>query len=244
MNIMTTILNYFIVPYGVKLVKKKTPNKHHQDFHFKAICLLMESSFFFTLLIPEGPYSVYSVLAKRSLLSCFLPFLAPLGVVNRALFLWGWDQSVGRCTWSSWVSSSPPGSQVHHPWLLQKMGNPTRPPGSDPAVLGVLATFALHCAINLNEFSLFDRWLPRQGIFSFILNCSAYLFNVCICTCIFHCGPSILTRHWWSNTSWNTTVHSNWILTLLITVNNMFNLNLVLWHSVGVPMKWHSNPCE
>jgi len=53
-----------MLPYGVKLVKKKREN-----FHFNAICFIIETSLFFALLLPEGSYSMYSVLAKRSLLS-------------------------------------------------------------------------------------------------------------------------------------------------------------------------------
>lgn len=68
---MTIILNYFMLPYGVKLVKKR------EDFHLNAICSITETSLFFTLLLPAGSYSVYSVLAERSQLS-YKRFLPPL----------------------------------------------------------------------------------------------------------------------------------------------------------------------
>lgn len=117
-NVMTIILNYFMLPYGVKLVKKTEKN-----FHFNAICFIIETSLSPHPSTSRSSSSVYSVLAERSLLSCksSLPLLAPLDAGNRARFLWGWDLSVGRCTRSGWVSPSPPGGQEQHPWVLQKL---------------------------------------------------------------------------------------------------------------------------
>lgn len=57
-------MNYFMLPYGVKLVLKEG-----EGLHFNANCLIIETFLFFILLLPEGSYSVYSILAERSLLS-------------------------------------------------------------------------------------------------------------------------------------------------------------------------------
>lgn len=106
-------------------------------------CCHMEFNWFFFFLNIRSPFQCYLFYnrkfpflhpstSRRVLFSpswkvpvvlreTFLPFLSLLDAVNRALFLWGWDPPVGRCTGSSWVLPSSPEGQVCHSWVLQKL---------------------------------------------------------------------------------------------------------------------------
>lgn len=152
MNVMTIILNYFMLPYGVKLVKKTEKN-----FHFNAICFIIETSLSPHPSTSRSSSSVYSVLAERSLLSCKSP--SP----SWHLWMLGIELAFSEAEICQWEGA--PGAAECHPPLLEVKsstpgccrncarkgtGDPTGPPGSAPPALGTLTTFPLHCAINLN----------------------------------------------------------------------------------------------
>lgn len=110
-------MNYFLLPYGVQLVFfKKNIRSPFQCYLFynRMFPFLHPSTSRRVLFSPS--WKVPVVLRET-----FLPFLSLLDAVNRALFLWGWDPPVGRCTGSSWVLPSSPEGQVCHSWVLQKL---------------------------------------------------------------------------------------------------------------------------
>lgn len=178
-----------------------------------------------------------------------LSFLAPLDAVNRAVFLWGY---------APWQEGAEGTAEYQLPLLEVKCITPgrrtdrarrgksshTRPPGSAQHPHQPFHCIAwvqsLWQVVPLNWWFLV-LYLISQPFFFF----SFSFFNVCVCICVFHLVDSRL----WQGVDKVTTpgisssqmaAHSNCILTPTITVNNMFNLRFVLWHSVGVLMEWHS----
>lgn len=132
--------------------------KKREDLHFNAICFIIESSLFFVLLLPEGSYSVYSILAEKSLLSyerlssfsCH-SWMLWIGLCFSEAEIHQWEGALGAaeyCPPLLKVKCVTPGCCRN--CGRRGMGNPTTPTDSDLTALSILTTLPLHCAINLN----------------------------------------------------------------------------------------------